>query len=73
MMNDDDCAPNIRTKRNGGARKTMNDDVTKKSDDDLKNCGDDGALTNCDQICGSDRLNYCVGSSLINTPFTKYL
>lgn len=73
MRNDDDCAPNILTKRNDGAWKTMNDDATKKSDDDLKNCDGGGALTSYAPSCGNDHLNYCVGSSLINTPFTKYL
>lgn len=69
--NDDDRETNdeMRTSYDD-IRKTMNDDG---GDGALKNCGGDGALTSHSSNCGNGRLIYCVGSSLINTPFTKYL
>ena len=72
-MNDVDRATNDDEMR------TSCDDIPKKmndGDDALTSCGGDGdgdAPKSRGSSCGNGRLNYCVGSSLINTPFTKYL
>lgn len=70
-MNDGDRATNDDETR------TSCDDIPKKmndGDDALTSCDGDGdAPKSCCSNCGNDHLNYCVGSSLINTPFTKYL
>lgn len=71
MTNDVDRATNDDETR------TSCDDIPKKmndGDDDLTSCGGDGDApkSRCSS-CGNGHLNYCVGSSLINTPFTKYL